>query len=666
LLLSDGAAAGGLSSVLQGALSPAGDVGVVGVGLWDLLSGQKAGDGTDVGAGVVPAQYDAVVVFGGSRAGEVAATVEAEGASSIGRWLSLIGELCRMTKRVLFVDVSAAVAGAIRCAQMEYPRVEMVVASADPDLEVSAAVAQAVSGELSCWDGELEVSYRGGKRLAKRYAACSELSRGGGVIEGRGAYVITGGLGGLGLLTAKVLVRLGARRIVLVSRSGRVPYEGQGLEAELSWLQGESGADVRVVRCDVSDESAVSALLRDLRSEEGGVEGIVHAAGVSHYGLIRSGSAAAGCADVWDAKASSAWYLHKHTQEDDVKVFVCFSSISAAAGSSGLASYAAANSFLDYLINNRRRSGLPGLSVQWPAVSGIGMAASMIVASAESSEGHKDVGWCIDPSVVITVLENLLQGSFKEIEDGIVTVCPVSILSHVGHRVKRQFQTVQQLADRANREVVKRTEKRSSVEQKTVSTTRDRDQIQRILLDTISSLIGRGEVDPSLELSEMGLDSLGSMELAGRLSRELDMRVPPTILYSCPTIEDIVNFVSGKQMPSQVREAFNAPSARVADVESSVAVAARRVVPCTDGDYVSESPIFANYWAAQAPKMRLVLIVGTAQPTHVWYDFCSKLKAMSFDIHVVRLPGTSTDIFSSNCKHSQPYFTYFTLHIRSL
>eukprot|EP01042_Synura_sphagnicola_P036442 gene36442-biopygen5568 len=92
------------------------------------------------------------------------------------------------------------------------------------------------------------------------------------------------------LLTAKVLVEVGVKRLVLLSRSGKVSYEGQGLEEQLHWLVEESGADVRVMRCDVSDESSVVSMLecvRSLEGWEGGIEGIVHSAGVSRDGLIR-------------------------------------------------------------------------------------------------------------------------------------------------------------------------------------------------------------------------------------------------------------------------------------------------------------------------------------------------------------------------------------------
>jgi NAD(P)-dependent dehydrogenase (short-subunit alcohol dehydrogenase family) len=136
-----------------------------------------------------------------------------------------------------------------------------------------------------------------------------------------GTFIITGGLGGLGLLSAKVLSRLGAARLVLVSRSGKVPYSDQGLEAELEWLLSESGSEVHILQSDVSDESSVVDLLRCVRELGGGIRGIIHSAGVIRDALIRGGGALSGCEAVWSSKATSAWLLHAHTLQDNLSTF---------------------------------------------------------------------------------------------------------------------------------------------------------------------------------------------------------------------------------------------------------------------------------------------------------------------------------------------------------
>ena len=149
--------------------------------------------------------------------------------------------------------------------------------------------------------------------------------------DSAGAYLITGGLGALGLLTAKVLVKRGARRLVLLSRSGRVSNEGQDLERELQWLQDQPGVIVETVRCDVSDESSLSRVLSEVR-RTGPIEGVVHSAGVLRDALIRGGGAESGSVDVWNSKARSARLLHEGTSTDDLRLFLTYSSIAAAYG----------------------------------------------------------------------------------------------------------------------------------------------------------------------------------------------------------------------------------------------------------------------------------------------------------------------------------------------
>ena len=130
----------------------------------------------------------------------------------------------------------------MRSAQLESAGVQMMVVDV-----CGGDVCEAVSSELRVWDGELEVRYEDGQRLVKRYELaaedCSEEERHGVEVVpvtatadvAGGTFIAMGGLGGIiGLLTAKVLAVLGAARLVLLSRSGKLSHEGQGLEAELS------------------------------------------------------------------------------------------------------------------------------------------------------------------------------------------------------------------------------------------------------------------------------------------------------------------------------------------------------------------------------------------------------------------------------------------------
>jgi NADP-dependent 3-hydroxy acid dehydrogenase YdfG len=297
-------------------------------------------------------------------------------------------------------------------AQLEYLKCSLCLcrvtsASNSSIVEPAATACQVLSQELRAESHELEVCYHHAagaplRRLVRRYGPVpqtlsqSRESISTAVKAGEtttaviadDVYIITGGLGGLGLLTARCLAEHGARKLVLVTRSGKVPYEGQGLEDQLRTLIETPGVAVQLLQCDVSDEDQVERMLSQAR-ELGPLGGIIQAAGVLSDGLIVTGKAAQGASVVWDAKAKSANLLHKHTSEDlRVRLFLTYSSVTAAVGTAGQAAYAGANRYLEWLVQERIRRGLAGLCIRWPEVTGVGMAAALH-GSAHGSSGER-------------------------------------------------------------------------------------------------------------------------------------------------------------------------------------------------------------------------------------------------------------------------------------
>jgi len=311
-------------------------------------------------------------------------------------FLELVAIIGQITSKVVFVSElsaaeevdgdagRAALIGIVRSAQLEYPHIQMLIYNIRSDAEYSwsRATTEELILEIACPTSELEVWNDAGTRRVRRYCIsnATESALAHDPSPHLGAYIITGGLGGLGLLTAKVLVEVGVKCLVLLSRSGKVSYEGQGLEEQLRWLVDESGADVRVMRCDVSDESSVVSMLecvRSLEGWEGGIEGIVHSAGVLRDAVIVGGGAAKGCQAVWEAKAYSAYLLYLNTLSDHLRLFLCFSSIAASIGNVGQSAYGGANGYLEGLMALCRQKGGNAVALEWPAIAGVGMAAAV-------------------------------------------------------------------------------------------------------------------------------------------------------------------------------------------------------------------------------------------------------------------------------------------------
>jgi phthiocerol/phenolphthiocerol synthesis type-I polyketide synthase C len=192
-----------------------------------------------------------------------------------------------------------------------------------------------------------------------------------------GAYLITGGLGALGLSLAEFLAAHGAGTLVLVGRSAPSAEAAARLTALRS-----AGTVVHTPHCDVRDRTAVRRTLDGLR-ERGlpPLRGVVHAAGVVSDATIGSLTSRQ-IAKVLQPKVDGVRSLEAATGQEPLDFFVLFSSVAALVGNPGQAAYAAANAYLDAAAEARRDRGLPALSVQWGPFADIGLAARSAEAGA--------------------------------------------------------------------------------------------------------------------------------------------------------------------------------------------------------------------------------------------------------------------------------------------
>ncbi|WP_395577467.1 beta-ketoacyl reductase, partial [Streptomyces sp. BK79] len=244
--------------------------------------------------------------------------------------------------------VGVAVWGLVRSVQAEFPgRVVLVDGGCREELAGAVGL------------GEPEVVLEGGAAWVPRLAEVvvdGSVEVGSGGWDGSGVVLITGGLGVLGGVVARHVVRVwGARDVVLL---GRGSGGGGGLVAELEAL----GARVRVVLCDVADRGGLAGVLGDV----GDVRVVVHAAGVVDDGLLGSLTAER-VEGVLAAKVVGAWNVHEVGVELGWRLdaFVLFSSLAGVAGSVGQGAYGAGNAYLDALAWYRRGLGLPAVSVAW-------------------------------------------------------------------------------------------------------------------------------------------------------------------------------------------------------------------------------------------------------------------------------------------------------------
>ena len=275
-----------------------------------------------------------------------------------------------------------------RVIAQEHPTFWGGLVDLDPEASPRDADAHQLWEEISQTDGEDQLAFRQGRRYVGRLVRHRPSATPATPVQWRtdGSYLISGGLGDLGLLVARWMVEQGARRLILLGRTRLPPRSnwnsvetGSRLARQITAIRElESlGACVHLASVDVADEGELSSFLDEFRAEGWPpIRGVVHAAGVLQDGLLVQLDAAA-LNTVLRPKVMGGWLLHRLLQDDTLDFFILFSSAGSVLGQPGQGNYAAANAFLDALAHHRRAQGRPALSVDWGAWAGEGFADSV-------------------------------------------------------------------------------------------------------------------------------------------------------------------------------------------------------------------------------------------------------------------------------------------------
>jgi phthiocerol/phenolphthiocerol synthesis type-I polyketide synthase E len=210
----------------------------------------------------------------------------------------------------------------------------------------------------------------------------------------RGTYLVTGGLGGIGLAVARGLAETGLEpRLGLLGRTGSPRGDSPAARAARADLAAivASGARVEAVRADVTDLATLESAVARIEHRFGPVDGVVHAAGVPGGGLLEHRDPA-DVRRVLAPKTSGVLNLDRvFARRPELDFLVLFSSQAAIAGLFGSADYAAANAFLDAYAHSVTARERFTVSVQWPAWAGVGMAArsTVDIAALAGGNGHR-------------------------------------------------------------------------------------------------------------------------------------------------------------------------------------------------------------------------------------------------------------------------------------
>ncbi len=380
---------------------------------------------------------------------------------------------------------------------------------------------------------EDEIAFRNGRRLVLRLPRCETGEKQGrpAVTRGDGNYLITGGLTGLGLATARWLAETGARHLVLTGRSA------PGAEARLAIAELErAGVCIAVVQADVARRDDVDRLFREIDAAGVPLAGVIHSAGTYDDGVLLEQTWKR-FETVMAAKVAGAWNLHQATRGRSLDFFVFYSSGASLLGSAGQGNYAAANAFLDGLASHRRALGLPGLAINWGPWAKVGHTATM--AARHTARWIATGLGSIEPARGFLALRFLLASDARQVavlpidwsKWGTQTLTPELLPFLLQKTAERERPAHEGPAD-SRASVIERLQKSAAVDRRPLLV----DLVQQTVTQFFM-LDRRQPIEVDENLPRLGMDSLMAIQLANKLNRSTGLHLPATIAFDCPTID---------------------------------------------------------------------------------------------------------------------------------
>jgi amino acid adenylation domain-containing protein len=362
------------------------------------------------------------------------------------------------------------------------------------------------------------------------------------IVRRDATYLITGGLGALGLLFARWLVDHGARHLVLVGRS----EPSESAQEQIDALT-RAGAEIVVARADVAVREEIASVLDQIDESMPPLRGILHAAGVLDDAVLLQLDEER-FRKVMRPKVAGSWHLHTLTLDKPLDFFVLFSSAASVFGSPGQGNYAAASAFLDALAYHRRAKGLPAMAINWGPWSEVGLAARPDRGGRLSLQGINS----IDPDQGVEIFEELLA---HEAPQYVATPIdwPQFLSSFPSANVPPLLSEFQE--KRADRSDQGDQRAREEEDWKQILIGKGHAERVELLQSYLRSQIARVVALPSSKiendrpLNTLGLDSLMAIELKNSIEARLGVVLPVATLLKGPTVTEIA-----QQLASQLSE----------------------------------------------------------------------------------------------------------------
>jgi acyl transferase domain-containing protein/acyl carrier protein len=417
-------------------------------------------------------------------------------------------------------DLAAAtIGGLVRSAQAEHPG-RIVLLDTDDSEESRRSLYGAMLSE------EPQIALRDGAAYAPRLSRTSAnlaTEDEEAMIDPNGTVLVTGGTGGLGALIARHLVaEHGARHLLLLSRRGPDTPGAEELAREL-------GCDTRIVAVDAADRDALASVLRTIPAEHP-LTAVIHAAGVREDGVITSLDPQR-LHRVLRPKLDAALNLHELTEGLDLRRFVLVSSFAGTLGAPGQANYAAANSALDALASTRHAHGLAATALAYGAwATPTGMTRELGdadrarweqfgITPLSSEDGLRAFDTALRAKTSLAVAVRLRLGVLRGLaRDGMLPALLGGLAGPAARRAGRSAGSLARTLADADPEA-----------REAITVDLVRGHLAAVLGDKPEA------IDTGRALKELGLDSLGSVQLRNRLSQATGLQLPVSLTFDHPS-----------------------------------------------------------------------------------------------------------------------------------
>nr|BAO66543.1 type I polyketide synthase [Streptomyces sp. MJ635-86F5] len=357
----------------------------------------------------------------------------------------------------------------------------------------------------------------------------------------RGTTLVTGGTGGVGAETARLLARAGADHLLLTGRRGRAAPGMAELDDELTAL----GTRVTIAACDATDRETLSRLLDALPAEQP-LTAVVHAAGVAQPDTRVPDGTLADFAETGRAKIGGALVLDELLADRPLDAFVMFSSGAAVWGSAGQAAYGAANAFLDALAHRRRARGHTATSVAW------GPLDTGMVDPETSAFLRRSGAPAMDTRIALGALPHAVaegQPTLVVADFDWARFAPTYTLA----RPRPLLDALPEVRETLDAEHPPTDEPGGSA-LRTELARRTAPERRRALLDLVrthtAAVLGYDDpsaVEPRRAFTDLGFDSVSSVELRTLLNRATGLKMPPTVVFDHASPTALADFV-GRQL----------------------------------------------------------------------------------------------------------------------